>query len=405
VKILQINSVYGNGSTGKIVESNSRILRSMGHDVLTLYGNKPDLNDGFSKRVCGKMEHNINAVLSRLNGIPFGGIFLSNGKAYHEIEDFKPDIIHIHCINGLCFNIYKLLKNIASLNIKTVVTLHAEFFHTGSCSHACECEQWKTECKKCDNYKYETASLFFNRAHRSWRLMREAFSTFDKKNLIITAVSPWLASRARQSVILRNLNVCYVPNGVNTHIFKYNPDARIPSKFIVDGKQNVLFVTPKFTLLEGHLKGGYFLPEIARKMPSVNFIVVASTIEGNIAVLPENIKVYGRAESQEKLADLYSASNVTLLLSRRETFSMVTAESLCCGTPVVGFKSGGPETIAIPDFSCFVDYGDINALVLNISKLLNTSVDKAAISAKADIAYAENTMSHYFEKIYQKLYD
>ena len=39
---------------------------------------------------------------------------------------------------------------------------------------------------------------------------------------------------------------------------------------------------------------------------------------------------------------------------------MVTAESLCCGTPVVGFKAGAPEQIAIKEFSEFVEYGDLN---------------------------------------------
>ncbi len=34
---------------------------------------------------------------------------------------------------------------------------------------------------------------------------------------------------------------------------------------------------------------------------------------------------------------------------------MVTAESLCCGTPVVGFTAGGPESIAIDAFSNFVE--------------------------------------------------
>ena len=38
---------------------------------------------------------------------------------------------------------------------------------------------------------------------------------------------------------------------------------------------------------------------------------------------------------------LYSAVDLTLITSQRETFSMPVAESLCCGTPVVGFDTGG----------------------------------------------------------------
>jgi glycosyltransferase involved in cell wall biosynthesis len=37
---------------------------------------------------------------------------------------------------------------------------------------------------------------------------------------------------------------------------------------------------------------------------------------------------------------------------------MIVAESLCCGTPVVGFKAGGPESIAIDDYCVFVQFLD-----------------------------------------------
>jgi len=41
---------------------------------------------------------------------------------------------------------------------------------------------------------------------------------------------------------------------------------------------------------------------------------------------------------------------------------MVCAESLSCGTPVVGFQAGAPEIISIKRFSEFVPQGDIDAL-------------------------------------------
>ena len=42
-----------------------------------------------------------------------------------------------------------------------------------------------------------------------------------------------------------------------------------------------------------------------------------------------------------RLAEYYSLVDVTVITSFHETFSMVVAESLSCGTPIVGFKAGG----------------------------------------------------------------
>lgn len=80
----------------------------------------------------------------------------------------------------------------------------------------------------------------------------------------------------------------------------------------------------------------------------------------------------GKITDQELLAKYYSMADVTLLTSKKETFSMVTAESLCCGTPVVGFKAGAPEQIAIKEFSEFVEYGDLNSLYNKMLVILDT---------------------------------
>lgn len=403
MRIFQLNCVYGNGSTGKLVESNSRILRSMGHEVLTCYGNPPDMDDGSSKRITSTFEHKFNSLWSRLNGIPFGGLFLSNARVLKEITRFKPNVVHVHCVNGQMINIYHLLRDLGEMNIKTVVTLHAEFFHTGSCAHACECDQWKTECLKCDKYKYETSSWFFNRVNRAWKLMYDAFASFRPENIVITAVSSWLAERASQSAILNKFRVKYVPNGVNTDIFRLSEPITIDC--FKNAAKTILFVTPYFSLETGHLKGGYFLPGIANKLPEYNFLVVASrSSEIDNTILPPNLKIWGKAKEQSELARLYSSADLTLLLSQRETFSMVTAESLCCGTPVVGFKAGGPESITLNEYSEFVTYGDISQLISKLKEWMPKTYDSRVISANACRKYSEIHMSKLYLSIYNSFF-
>ena len=51
------------------------------------------------------------------------------------------------------------------------------------------------------------------------------------------------------------------------------------------------------------------------------FVVVGS---GDLHMeLPENVINVGRVESQKELAAYYSAADVTLLTSKKETFSMI----------------------------------------------------------------------------------
>ena len=84
---------------------------------------------------------------------------------------------------------------------------------------------------------------------------------------------------------------------------------------------------------------------------------------------------------------------------------MVVAESLCCGTPVVGFKAGGPETIAIPEFCEFVEYGDVEAIVAETEKMLAGSFDKNNISAVASDKYSKKNMFVNYNRLYQNYHE
>ena len=78
---------------------------------------------------------------------------------------------------------------------------------------------------------------------------------------------------------------------------------------------------------------------------------------------------------------------------------MPTAESLCCGTPVAGFLAGGPESIAFPEYSSFVQYGDIPHLKAEIRKMLSMKFDSDEMSERAMARYSKSRMASEYLKL------
>ncbi len=393
MKVLQVNCVYNTGSTGKIVHDIHTELKNNGHDSVVCYGRGIKVKEANVYKTCGELYSKFNNLLSRFTGIMYGGCFLSTNKLIAIIRKENPDVVHLHCINGYFVNIYRLVSWLKANKIKTVLTLHAEFMHTANCGFAFECEKWKTGCGNCPRFKKETKALFFDRTARSYKKMQKAFDGFQD-NLIVTSVSPWLMERAKQSPILKDKNHTVVLNGLDTSVF-YPRDNK---KFIKSDRKTVLFVTPSFSLDKNHLKGGYYVIELARRMPHIDFVIVGC--RENLEGLPENVINVGRVDVQDTLAQYYSDADVTILTSKCETFSMVLAESLCCGTPVVGFKAGGPESIAILQYCQFVEYGNIGIFEATLKKTINDVKNSLKIAENAIKKYKKEEMTSKYIDIY-----
>ena len=82
---------------------------------------------------------------------------------------------------------------------------------------------------------------------------------------------------------------------------------------------------------------------------------------------------------------------------------MPCAESLCCGTPVVGFMAGAPEQIALEDYSDFADHGDLDTLEALVRRWLNRQPDRRALAQAAGAAYSTDTMVKHFMEVYRRL--
>lgn len=401
MKVMQVNCTYREGSTGKIMYDIHTFLKECGHTSVVCYGRGSDTKDEDVFRVCSNIYAKTQNLRSRITGLMYGGCIYSTLKLLRVIKKEKPDIVHLHCINGYFVNIYKLVTWLKKQGIKTVLTLHAEFMYTANCGHAYECNGWINGCGKCPRRKEETLSWIFDRTADSWKKMYDSFCGFDE-NLVVVSVSPWLMERAKKAPILLNKNHMCVLNGVDTTVFCVSHISGANKKLNVKNEKSVLLVTAFFSVRPNHPKGGYYLIELAKRNPEVRFFVAGNHEE--CFDLPENVELLGNVQNQSELAALYESVDISIVLSKRETFSMPVAESLCCGTPVIGFCAGAPEQISIPDYSDFVSYGDIDSLEEIMKEYLSRSFNRNEISSKAKEIYSSITMAEEYMKIYRGLY-
>ena len=409
MRILFVNCVYSSGSTGKIVFDTVGYLREHGHEAFVVYGNgRKAISFGDSQvhKITFRWEQVLHVFLTRLGiSLMYGGMPFATYRLIKLINRVCPDVVHLHCINGNTINIFRVLRFLGDNKIPTVVTHHAEFYYTGNCGHSFTCRLWfEKECRGCKNFRYATNSYTWSTAHRSWCAMKKAFNCFEKNNLVFTAVSPWVLERASFSPIVKGFRCEVVKNGVETAIFHPHFDYPLLRERISNLKSKIVFHCTAFFWPDNrnHIKGGWYVVEMARRFPDVTFIIAAIRTKVLIE-LPDNIYVWGRTTSQMELAMLYSSANVTLVPSQKETYSMICAESLCCGTPVIGFLSGGPESISLHDYSYFVSYGDIEALERVLSQCLSRQFDNHAIAHRAKEEYDKAIMAEKYVEIYKGL--
>ena len=406
MKILQINNVYDFGSTGKITRDIHHGLIASGFDSVVYYGRRYKTNDERVYKICSEFYGKAQNGLYQICGIKYGGCTFSTNRLIKAIRRENPDVVHLQCLNGHFVNIYRLLEFLKRSNIPTVLTLHAEFMYTGGCSYALECTQWQQNpgcCKgPCPQFGLELKSMMGDRSGEMWHRMKVAFDGFER--LVVVSVSPWLMERAKASPILGGYRQQVIFNGLDKEIFQaYEKqdlnEIKVGLGYRLDDKI-VFHASPSFNNDPNSIKGGYYVLQLAERMKDVQFLVAGRHDE--FMSTPSNVRLLGNITDKTYMAKLYAMADVTLLTSKRETFSMVCAESLCCGTPVVGFKAGAPEMISIPTFSDFCTYGDIDALQQAINTwLMISKSDK--ISTEAVEIYGSELMVKKYLQVYQEL--
>lgn len=401
MKVALVDVNYGSGSTGKIVADLVDGLSRRGHDAYAFYGRGQEgVGEPRARRISPPLEVLFHGVATRLTGLTDGFSPVATRRLISELERLRPDVVHLHDIHGYFVDIPELCAYLKRSNTATVWTFHCEFMYTGRCGYAMDCVRWKTGCHSCPDLSRYPKTWFFDFAGRMYREKRAMFADF--RRLRLAAPSAWLASRMRESMV-GDKPIDVVPNGLNTHIFRPRDARALKDELGVAGRYCVLSVGAD---LMSPRKGGRWVVELAQRFLGEDVVFIMVGLDDMPSTVPDGVRMLPWAESQDRLAELYSMGDILLLSSEKETFSMVSAEALACGVPVIGFDSGAPREVAPDGYGRFVPYGDLDALEALLRDVraggggLQTS-SSCVEFAKAN--YSLESMVTSYEVIYQRL--
>lgn len=395
MKVLQINCASF-GSTGNLAKSIHNELLAEGHESCIFYGGGSS-DSALIQPVGSMFDVHIHAILSRYTGLQGYFSHIPTLKLIHKIKDFNPDVIHLHNLHGSYINLQILFKFLKKYNKKTVITLHDCWLFTGKCPHftAVGCEKWKENCGGCPQLQRYPRSNFIDRTEKNLKDKKSWFSGFE--NLHIVAVSDWLKSVASES-FLNQYPIAAIHNGIDTSVFYPRTENTVREKYGINEKNMILGVASAWA----DKKGLSEFRQLAEIRPKSKIVLVGLTKE-EAQGLPQNIISIPRTESREELAEIYSAADVFINLSREETFGLVVGEAMACGTPVIVYNSTACPEIVAEGTGFVAEPNNIEQINEYIEKICETGKEQYIDACVSHIRenYTVEKMTYSYIVLYQ----
>jgi glycosyltransferase involved in cell wall biosynthesis len=341
MNVLQINSTVNYGSTGRIVEDLGNFIITQGGESIIAFGRTGNTSKSKLLKIGSKVDQAIHLVFTRLFDTHGFHSKRATINLIKEIQKINPDIIHLHNLHGYYLNIEILFSFLKKYKKAVLWTLHDCWSFTGHCCHyeRVGCEKWKSQCYSCPLQYLYPESKWIDNSRKNFIKKKAIFNGVD--NLTIITVSKWLQSQVKQSFI-GSYATATIYNGIDATIFKPNNQFSLKKTYNFTNKKIVLGVANEWT--EG--KGFYKFIEISKFLDSNIIIILVGITEKQRSELPSNIVGVTRTKDVHQLVDYYAMADVFVTPSVAETFGMVVAEALSCGTPcIVNNSSALPELV------------------------------------------------------------
>ena len=361
------NTLYGGAGTYALRLSNA--LREAGVDSCVMCDDPVDMDAAhelppasgvvprFATRVIRSMSHRMTSRAYQ----SLMGMEVYRGKQMPQ----KGDIIHLHSLTGWMG--IRGLNALIPAGSPVFWTSHDLWPLSGGCIVYSGCDGYRNDCGSCP--AINNPLKFWAKAELR---MKEKFVKERKVQLV--ANSRWMASHIEASRIYKDVDdVPVIPPIVDPVYFSTEIENIRESLQISPDKKVIALGAREVT--DRHKGIPEFLEALAKRSELAEQCVILLFGEGELD-LPDhlNVKVLGRLNSAEELAQVYASSDVFVSPSAMETFGMVLTEAQACGTPVVAFDVGGvPDAVSEECAEFLVPNGDFESLLNAVGKVFEKS--------------------------------
>lgn len=273
---------------------------------------------------------------------------ITQSRAYQEA-----DIIHLHWVAG-----WLDYASFFGKNTKPIIwTLHDLNPFSGGLHHALGTSINEVQMGKVIDDPQTKLQITHNR-----NLQIKKDSLKETIRMKIVSPSGWLERQASRSLLFSKYENYCIHNGLDTAIFKSYPTELVRNILGLENKKTLLFIADD---IDSIYKGFGLLVqalEIIKNKTDYQYIVIGRD-KKNILKPFTNIKHLGYIQDELLMALVYNAADVFVLPSLMDNFPNTMIESLCCGTPVITFPTGGiPEAIKHGENGIICEKADANLL-------------------------------------------
>ena len=359
MKILQINSVCGIRSTGRICTDIATALREEGHECRIGYGREqvPAQYKPYAIRIGSNRSVRWDGLKTRLFDTAGFGSKRATKRFIEHMKAYDPDVIHLQNLHGYYLHVGVLFDYLKQAGKPVVWTLHDCWAFTGHCVNLNGCDKWKTECYACPKYRRYPSS-YTDHSRRNYALKKKTFCGVP--NLTIVTPSQWLGELTAQS-FLGEYPVKVIHNGIDTAVFKPTASDFRERHGLMD-KTVVLGVASAWS----GGKGLFDFYKLADHLGDACQVVLVGLTAEQQAALPANILGITRTNNTAELAAIYTAADVFVNPTYNDTYPTVNLVAQACGTPVITYRTGGSVESVPPEN--VVPCGDLEALVCRIQE-------------------------------------
>lgn len=399
MKILQINSVVGQGSTGHIVMDLAEQQEKAKMQPIVAYGRGQGVPTSYPLIKIGRSKFNVYEHVFEARFLDNGGFASRQATRtfVKQIKEIQPDIVHLQNLHGYYLNVEILMRQLRQLNCKVVLTLHDCWPFSPQSAYIDFDQAGLLPDNVLDKKEYsEYPQTYAHRGRRLLQKKRAAFEQIKTENLEVVTPSHWLTNLARHSYF-EKYHVQTIHNGID--LAKFRPDTTnyLEKKYHLDQKKIILGVA---NIWEPR-KGLEYLNYLADWLDEQYQVVIVGKIPDKTHVSSKALQIKQTKDVQE-LSRIYAAADVFVNPTMAENFPTTNIESLASGTPVVTFKTGGsPESLT--EFTGqVVPQGNSELLLAACQKInKNDQVVKACMTQAQ--GFDKNLSYRKYIKLYQEM--